>query len=492
MSGDRGRRVGLLVFCAVWLGTLGWCLRALTSAPELTPEQLLGLIPIVYLAAWGPWLLLSRHSQTGRVARFTACTASVGVAIALVEATAALGVVDYRVTFSTPTPSWYRPGNRPDTELLYAREGSCTRRLRFTGADVAGLKGIRDRTVYECDLTLDSNGFRNPTDLTSADVIVLGDSFIEGLQVAAPELMTAQLSEILGTTVANLGRTGYGPQQELAVLRRYGLKLSPRTCVWAFYEGNDLQDVMSYAAESERATKAARRRPSRARDFYARCFTRNALAFFLRTGPTDSARRFTGWLATGSGAPESVYFSCGVHEGRETPRVFGDRQTAVGSFITVLRSAASECSGRGIDLVVVFVPTKFRVYGQFCEFDAGSPCRSWRTDDLPETIGAGVETVPGSIAFLDLTPVLRASAGKGARPYLRDDTHWSASGHRTAAEAIARLLSERVGRAAGRDAGISKWVLALPNRPSQNNSHSNHPRPAPAAIRRTRPPTSAR
>src|SRR5205823_13062293 len=89
-------------------------------------------------------------------------------------------------------------------------------------------------------------GFRNVRDLREAKVVVLGDSFVEGGLVAADNLMTATLERLLGCNVANLGQSAYGPQQELAVLKRYAGPLRPRLCIWTFYEGNDLEDVERY------------------------------------------------------------------------------------------------------------------------------------------------------------------------------------------------------------------------------------------------------
>ena len=42
-------------------------------------------------------------------------------------------------------------------------------------------------------------------------------------------VFTVMLQQLEQTTVVNLGTSGYGPQQELAVLKRYALSLHPRT-----------------------------------------------------------------------------------------------------------------------------------------------------------------------------------------------------------------------------------------------------------------------
>jgi len=101
-------------------------------------------------------------------------------------------------------------------------------------------------TLFRWDVRYDHNGFRNQTDLKSADIVVIGDSFVEGLTVSDAQLVTSLLAHLQGKVVANLGQSTYGPQQELIVLKRYGLPLRPRTVVWMFFEGNDLADVITY------------------------------------------------------------------------------------------------------------------------------------------------------------------------------------------------------------------------------------------------------
>jgi len=441
---SRQERWGRIVFCAGWFGALGLAVRAGATSRDTNPEHLLGLLPAAYLAAWGPFFALSPLRPAGKAARFLACTLSMGLALGLFELPAALRLVDYRAVFSTPTPSWRRPGNLPDPELIYVRKGNERHRLRFIGSDLVRLNGA-PQTTYVCDLRLDGRGFRNPTDLPSADVVVVGDSFIEGLQVAEPELVSARLGRLLGASVANLGRTGYGPQQELGVLRRYGVSLRPRTCVWAFYEGNDLQDAGTYGAEQRQASRALREPASK--ESFGRSFTRNGLDFairrWLRPEPTRPARLQTGWFNDTSGARTAMYFSCADYEAGGLSEASADGPNGWKRVRSVLADAHALCAREGIDLVVVFIPTKFRVYRDLCTFDPQSPCTGWPVGNLPGALKDGVASISDEIGFLDLTPRLQAEAKGGAVLYLPDDTHWSAEGHRSTAVAVAEFLTER-------------------------------------------------
>jgi hypothetical protein len=70
--------------------------------------------------------------------------------------------------------------------------------------------------------------------LDRADIVVIGESYIEAPMIRDNALSTTVLAGLQGRKVANLGNSGYGPQQELAVLKRFGLPLRPKVVVWAF------------------------------------------------------------------------------------------------------------------------------------------------------------------------------------------------------------------------------------------------------------------
>jgi hypothetical protein len=443
ISNPRAGRLARVVAAILWWGVLASFIRSVVRTRDFEPDHLLALSILGYLAAWGPYLLFSRRGPAGKLARLAACTASVALAVGAFELPAVVRLIDYRSVFRTPTPPWRREGNRPDADLIFVREPDQTLRVQFQGSDLHGLDGAKPSTVYRCEARLDGRGFRNPPVLESPQVVVIGDSFVEGLQVADDELISSRLAQSLGVPTANLGRTGYGPQQELEVLRRHGVPLSPRTCVWAFYEGNDLQDVESYEATRDRVRKL--RPESATRDWFARSFLRNGSAYAVRRGSQDPgvpAHRQAGRFRDASGQDVPIYFSCGVHEG-DPERVAGRMDSpAFKRFQAILSEAGETCRAEGIHLVVAFIPSKFRVYRDLCRFEDDSPCRAWPVDDLPEAVGRAVRAMGDDVGFLDLTPALKARAAAGELVYLADDTHWSAEGHRTAALAVAHFLEE--------------------------------------------------
>jgi hypothetical protein len=144
-----------------------------------------------------------------------------------------------------------------------------------------------------------------------------------------------------------------------------------------------------------------------------------------------------------SGKETELYFATGVQHGEEGPQLPRGASPELSRFRAVLRQAQELCGNMGIDLVVVFVPAKFRIYGGLCRFDRDSPCRTWEVDDLACPLRGVVNEVSSSIGFLDLTPRFLDEAAAGSLLYLPDDTHWSPEGHRLAASVIADYLAMR-------------------------------------------------
>ena len=438
----RRRRLARIAFSLAWLGTLGLSLRVGATAYGTTPEQLLGLLAASYLGTWGLIFFLSRRGRAIDAARFAAVTGSIVLAFAAFEVPAALGLVNYRGVFKIPTPHWRRPGFRPDAELIYVREGDRRTRWDCVGSERYSLRGAAPATVYHCDLRLDRDGFRNPPGQGTPDVAIVGDSFIEGAHVGESELINVRLARLTGLEVANLGRTGYGPQQELVVLRRHALGRKAETCVWAFYEGNDLQDIHEFEAHRKDLPRILR--SGGGESFYGRGFVRNALKFaiqsWLRPEPSRPARAFTGRFVDEAGREVPIYFGSGVQHGDGAPSLPREGSPEFRSVCSWLAEANALCRRQGAELIVVFIPSRFRVYREVCTFEPDSPCRSWPVDDLPGALGAAVAAMSPVVRFLDLTPRFRAEADAGGLLYLADDSHWSARGHQVAAEELASLL----------------------------------------------------
>ena len=217
------------------VGVLWWLL-----AGHLGARELVLLTVLAYIGCWGGYFAASIRDRRQKAVRFIAFTASVSLALGIVEAISLSWKIDYRPIVGRSMRPWQNPINLLDPQLIHARG-------MFTRGNLRSLVDRQETSIVRpYDVRFDHNGFRNENESVRADCIVIGDSFVEGFHVLSEELHTTQVAESTGLEVVNLGRAGYGPQQELIVLERYGLSLRPKLCLWVFFEGNDLADVWEY------------------------------------------------------------------------------------------------------------------------------------------------------------------------------------------------------------------------------------------------------
>ncbi|WP_331375969.1 SGNH/GDSL hydrolase family protein [Sinorhizobium chiapasense] len=97
--------------------------------------------------------------------------------------------------------------------------------------------------------TADRYGFNNPDHLYEKhlDLMLLGDSFVEGFCLPPGEDLAARLRDG-GLATASMGMRGNGPLIELATLGRFGDLLQPRLVLMTFFEGNDWENLKSELA----------------------------------------------------------------------------------------------------------------------------------------------------------------------------------------------------------------------------------------------------
>ena len=350
--------------------------------------------------------------------------ASVCFALFLVEIPALFGVVDYRVWVGGAR---WEALNVDDPGLLqihrpYAHTAGTN---RGGDASLYYQLPLSDQTLFHWDVKYDRNGFRNDHDFDSAEMVVIGDSFVEDIPTPTAQLMTSLLAQARGETVANLGQMAYGPQQESIVLDRYGLPLKPRTVVWMFFEGNDLTDVMHY--------REARRKP--ATTFEQRSFLFSSLKLakhhiFSRNQKPAGIRR-AGFLSTSG----TMYFS------NPAAPLNAEDLSALDETLAILADAGRRCRAQNAHLIFVFVPDKFRVFHDLCSFPEASECRNWTLNDLPLRMRKAITSIP-DLGYVDLTPALISAAEQGKLPYYPDDMHWTPEGHRVAAESINAYLAQ--------------------------------------------------
>lgn len=90
----------------------------------------------------------------------------------------------------------------------------------------------------------DEYGFNNPKGLynkNKVDIMLTGDSFVEGYSVNSNESISAVLRQLDFNTIS-IGKGGNGPLLEFAALKEYAKPLEPKIVLWVYYI-NDFSEL---------------------------------------------------------------------------------------------------------------------------------------------------------------------------------------------------------------------------------------------------------
>lgn len=90
----------------------------------------------------------------------------------------------------------------------------------------------------------DADGFRNSRILEQADIVAIGDSMTWGVNAERSQSWPAQLAELTGKNVYNMGMGGYGPAQYWLLSKR-SMRLAPKLVIIGLALGNDIIDAES-------------------------------------------------------------------------------------------------------------------------------------------------------------------------------------------------------------------------------------------------------
>ena len=438
----------------LWItSTAAWWLVMAVLARSNTSEETINTLYAFALAwTYAAALAVAIGRSTNRriaVFRLLALTAGLVFVAAALEGAALAGAVDYRGIRDA-----VRGAEGPDVDfiddplLLYRRRPN-TRWEGRPRTDMASYFNLPFRSEHPIVFTTNDQGFRNPTPLTQADIVLIGDSYVEGWGVSDDETASARLRQLTGRRVGNLGTAGYGSEQELRVLERYGLPLKPRLVAWFFFEGNDLDDDQNFDnAMLADPTESGARRPEpwshRWRATVDRSLTWNLFEQLRLLTDRLAPNRINtyGWFRDQFGATQQVYF----YDFYATRTIDDFERQRLPTTEAALTRAAEVCRRNGVAFTLYYVPIKFRVYGALCTFPAQSPCRTWQPWDLEQEVRA--MCARAGIGYVSLTDAMRRAAESGALLYATTDSHWNADGQAFVAEQVAAAW-RRLGELAG-------------------------------------------
>jgi len=325
---------------------------------------------------------------------------------------------------------------------------------------ITPLSPNQNQVIAHIHMITDANGFRNsPPEKATYRIVALGDSFTRASGVAFP--WTQKLAGYARSDVLNLGEVGFGPQDELKVLKQFGLKKQPQWVILAYFEGNDLYDAGSYEQASP---------------FILFRFGR----YILNQSVNAWHEKRLGTASTATTSNElypikitidhkdlkTVFFSSYISWlalSRKTIAASQNYQLVTETILQMQELSESA----GANFLLVYIPSKSHVYLPYLN-DPETIARVFtdvsaiEPDDkgflqftdqtvTPELVHQHMNdqdmlmadfAAENDIRFLDLTPVFQEEAGAGAELYYQFDTHWNQLGHDLAAVSINEYIEE--------------------------------------------------
>ncbi len=345
--------------------------------------------------------------------------------------------------------------------------------------------------AYQYDVAINEMGLREddlPLEPPAGQkrVVVVGDSFVEGVGVQAEDRFTEVLEAMLSTPQApvemvNAGLKGTGPLHHGRIFSKLGLKYQPQALLICIY-ANDIDDT------SATATVA---------DIDAVINPRTGLLWLLQSVLPRVKTRISMWLmqrrfanrtADGDllGAVERIAKQRGIaqervdawktklkpellkaaDEGRFNPTILsvgllkpefwevnialkGRGKAQMAALERLHAATIKRARDAGVEVAMVYFPSCVTTT-PLCHSDEAiaenlgvRTDRSWLRGQAPTVTSLHAFAKAQQVAFLDLTPTFRGAAAAGQPPvdYFPHDMHWNPRGNRIAAAAIARFLA---------------------------------------------------
>lgn len=263
-------------------------------------------------------------------------------------------------------------------------------------------------------------------------IVVIGDSFTVGYEVACEETFASVLEDRLRThslavEVLNAGVSGFGNAEAAVYLERELLRYGPDVVILAFF-GNDLVDNVRsglFRLESNTLTEAARVYVPGGR--LANFLNTNPLFNFLseRSDAFSLLKERATVIAKRQMVKANLEDLARGDQGADLAgKTVGYRERLTGAILDRIHQTTSV---RGIHLIIMSIPRRqhdpLRLTEQF----------PFETFDIERP----------AFSFLATKPLLDPWLGKELLYWDHSDDHWTPFSHRIAGEALAQLVLDR-------------------------------------------------
>lgn len=337
---------------------------------------------------------------------------------------------------------------------------------------------LREGDVSRVFVSIGADGFRGPPleqPKSRPRVMVLGDSFVMAENVPLEGTFVEQLARALENErgagppieAVNLGRSGYGPDQELLLLRRSVDGIDPDLIVCVLCAHNDIGDLprnkLFRLGSDGELVRQHPRIGARMRDEFARRAESSGRLGLVRLwsfwNDADSRRPVNDLPAdtialylTALAAQFDEHF---VRRDDEVVSLFEDVYDAdvaitpeaeqvrakLALMSAILAEIVQTAKDRNVPLHFVVVPSAVDVCPGFGIDVDGDRYPTYRPGNLVAALEQAVLAAGGQV--LDLTPTLSTA---DARHWVGGtDIHWNASGQAASARAVGAALWAREG-----------------------------------------------
>jgi len=260
-------------------------------------------------------------------------------------------------------------------------------------------------------------------------VLIVGDSFVEAVQVPLKDALQRRLEGYLTERLARpvevvaLAESGWGQIDELLAIYREGLAYSPDLVVAEFLSGNDVRDNDD---DLRRLVREQDSSGSAARKCFLSALTHN---FFFTAFMCDRADSM---LQRAGLEPEPLDFEVYRNPPVRYPELWSEAWRRTAFAAGAMKKLLAEHQAR---LLIVAFTSTLEISAW-----AGTPTRIDLDGRLP-TERMAVICERAAIPFLSLAQrFARLPDGDRARIHIADDGHWTSYGHSLAANEIAQYV----------------------------------------------------
>jgi hypothetical protein len=290
---------------------------------------------------------------------------------------------------------------------------------------------IRSHPVSTVSLGYQGIGFRDDGIDGETFAAVVGDSFASCVGVKMEECWVEILEQESGGDFANLGVTGYGPQQERRMLTKYGLPLSPKIVLWVFF-ANDPDDAWRFDQFGKGGIREGKFWESPIRTW----LVENSATYILLTFFWHNRHFIYNLLTDKNNLPE--YNNKGLF--RRSKLIWWETVTDLTNPVTVeginltqktILEAKQQTQLAGVEFVVVIIPTQEQIYYVDTVLQS-------QLDILNEHLVDFCRQ--NDIFVIDLTSGMKEKAQDEPFMYFRRDLHLNSIGNEIVAELLAQEL----------------------------------------------------